>query len=144
MSKPLPDHAPATLGNVRASVPTLAALLAQAETPCTTGCSEGTIWNTDAQDAWRAEHAEALEAFQQERRRTRSAWVSPEETALRNTEPPMYFDCVCNGTGFILTADGRALLDFLGRHGVVRATRRYVPEPGPHILPLSDTHGGAR
>lgn len=114
MSQRLPDHTPATLRDVRAV--SLAALLAQAETPCTTGCSEGTIWNTDAQKAWRAENAEALEAFQQERRRTRSAWVGAEEKALRDTEPPMYFECACNGTGFLLTADGRALLDFLKRH----------------------------
>lgn len=139
MSLRLPDHTPATLGDVRAV--SLAALLAQAETPCTTGCSDGTIWNTEAREAWRVEHAEALEGFQQERRRKRSALVGPEEKALRDTEPPMWFACDCNGTGFILTADGRALLDFLVRHQVVRASGRYVAEPGPHILPLNATGG---
>ena len=139
MSLRLPDHTPATLGDVRAV--SLAALLAQAETPCTSGCSEGTIWNVEARKAWRVEHAETLEAFQQERRRTRSAVVKPDEKALLDTEPPMYFDCACNGTGFILTADGQVLLDFLTRHQVVRASGRYVAEPGPHILPLNETGG---
>jgi hypothetical protein len=37
VSKPLPDHTPATLGDVRAvPVPTLATLLAQADKPCET------------------------------------------------------------------------------------------------------------
>lgn len=114
MSKHLPDHTPATLGDIRAV--SLSALLAQAEKPCTSGCAGGTIWNTEAREKWRAEHAEALEAFQQKRRIEHSARVGPEEKALLDTEPPMWFACGCNGTGFVLTVEGRALLNFLKRH----------------------------
>jgi len=95
---------------------TLISLLARAETPCTTGCHDGTIDNRAARDAWYAEHSDELLAFKEERRRTRSAWVGPEERALTDTEPRPFLACACNGAGYVLTADGEALVLFLKRH----------------------------
>lgn len=94
----------------------LATLLAKAEVPCTTGCHDGTIDNRAARDAWYAEHAEELTAFDKERRRDRSAWVGPEEQALLETKPQPFLACACNGAGYVLTDDGRALVEFMERH----------------------------
>lgn len=95
---------------------TLAALLARAETPCTAGCRNGTIDNRAARDNWYDKHADELRTFNEERRRTSSAWVGHEESALKATEPQPFLACACNGAGYVLTADGEALVSFLGRH----------------------------
>lgn len=95
---------------------TLASLLAAAEVPCTSGCKKGSIDNSAAVDVWRAEHADKIEAFREDRRRRRSATLSAEESALMRTEPYRWLACGCDGTGVVLTDDGRALLAFLDRH----------------------------
>lgn len=95
---------------------TLATLLAGAETKCTSGCNNGWINNMVAVNTWEAEHADALRAYDEERRRTRCALLSAEESALRDTKPPYSLECPCNGVGYLLTDDGRALVEFMKRH----------------------------
>lgn len=95
---------------------TLAALLARAETPCTNDCHNGTIDNSAAYNAWRSEHAEELQAFSEERRRNHSARVGAAERALLDTEPRPFLICACEGVGYVLTDDGRALIRFMERH----------------------------
>lgn len=94
----------------------LAEVLTAAEYPCGTGCRNGWIDNMDAVRAWRAEHQPALDRYDEERRRKRSAWVGDEESALRDTEPRAALECPCGGTGFVLTPDGQALMAFVKRH----------------------------
>lgn len=111
-----PNHQPATLGDVRAHVPTLTQLLATVEFPCTSDCRNGWIDNGPAVHAWETENAEALEAFRADRRARHSAMVGPEESALRETEPPWMLPCPCCGTGYVLTDEGHALVGFVRRH----------------------------
>lgn len=131
MSEPLRGHTPATL----------ASLLAQADRPCTTGCDKGWINNGAAVRAWESEHADALSAFDDERRRNRSATVRREEPALRSTQPAWSLPCDCDGSGYALTADGGALLGFLARHGFWPIPRGSSLDLGPSIRPCSDFGG---
>jgi hypothetical protein len=95
---------------------TLGQLLADAEVPCTSGCEKGWIDNSAAVRAWKAEHGDALIAYEAERRRRRSGTLGTEESALRATRPESHMRCECGGKGALLTDDGRALMAFLDRH----------------------------
>ncbi len=105
--------------NIAVNTTAMASLLADCETKCTSGCDNGTIDNRAVRDAWWAEHGEKMALLREERRVGPHTWSSilgAEESALKAAEPRPFLACDCNGTGFVLTADGRALIEFLDRH----------------------------
>lgn len=94
----------------------LLALLATLETPCT-DCEYGTVDNTDAVEAWKQRLNELVPPGSS----SPNSYTTTGQRYYRELQapPPERVTCpTCSGKAVALTEAGRAVAEFLTRHGI--------------------------